>query len=188
MNHSLAVLIAFFCVFGLAACSSSGGKSSAAKPKGIPSKFKPDDSEVPAQVRAQETVIDKDSVILANEAVVYVSKNYEFDVSLTGDDVSKDLDDSGARDSVAQGSARAFVRNLKIECDQRIRMKIADFGTEPFIKISARGHCSHIILGEGEGDHEIKRAAGIEIRNSDIRYLGNVGAVPVATVEGIDAR
>ncbi len=146
---------------------------------GMPSKFKPDADEIPAEVRQIEVQIDQPSVILAGDAVIYVSKNYEFDISLTGDDVVKDTNGTGAQESVARGAATAFVRNLKVSCDRTIRVKIADFGTKPFIKISARGHCSHIIMGNEVGNHEVKRARKIQINNANVQYFGQLEERPV---------
>jgi hypothetical protein len=163
----------------LGACASTTGggnwkenKRKRDKGEGMPSKFVPDADEIPAEVREIEVQIDRESVILAHEAIIHVSKNYEFDISLTGDEVTHDLDATGSKDSIAQGKATAFIRNLKLTCDKSIRVKIADFGTKPFIKISARGHCSHIILGDSKDDHEVKRANKIQIRNERVRYVG----------------
>ena len=44
--------------------------------------LKLEQSEVPAAVRAIETVIDKRSALLADTVRIEVSKNYEWDVSL----------------------------------------------------------------------------------------------------------
>ena len=90
--------------------------------------LKPAANETPLEVRDIEDLIDQNAVIIANEAEIYVSKNYEYDVSLTGDFVSGDLDDSGLTERLAKGKPVAFIRNLKIQCDQRLRVRIADFG------------------------------------------------------------
>ena len=128
-------------------------------------------AETPAQVRAIEGLIDDTSVILADEAEIYVSKNYQFDVSLTGNVVSSDLDKSGTNERIAKGGAIAFVRNLQIKCDRQIRVRIADFGTEPFIHVAARGRCSHIIMQSDGGRSEVKRADAILVKNDALRYV-----------------
>ncbi len=177
---NLAILLTTLLVLGfLAACAGTPGGSNWKENKrrrakanmGMPTKLKPDKEDVPLAVRQIETQIDRSTVILASEATIFVSKNYEFDISLTGDEVTRDLDKGGAKESLALGNATAFVRNLKVECDRSIRVKIADFGTKPFIKISAQGHCSHIILGNNNASHEVKRAQAIHINNDNLRYF-----------------
>ncbi len=175
MKHYLYIIVPLCLVLFLTACASSSEgrnwkENKRKREMGMPSKLKPEPEEVPAAVRRLEVQIDRPGVILAEEAVIHVSKNYEFDISLSGDDVSRDLNSSGVHESLALGAATAFVRNLKIQCDRSIRVKIADFGTKPFIKISARGHCSHIILDNATGRHEVKRARAIKINNADVHY------------------
>ena len=169
---ALSLVLVLFC----GACASPSGRQGkdAAKP-GIPSRLKPTLAETPQEIRNIEVQIDQTSIILAREAFVYVSKNYEMDVSLSGEDVSKDLDTSGARENVARGSSIAFIRNLKLQCDHQIKVKIADFGTKPFIKISALGPCSHIILGDESNDNQIKRSQRIVVNNADVSYFNDKG-------------
>ncbi|MCB9831072.1 MAG: hypothetical protein H6807_01255 [Planctomycetes bacterium] len=160
----------------LPSCATTGGSrndgpSGEPQAKGKPSVLKLEAAETPAAVRAIETRIDESSVILASEAVIEVSKNYEMDVSVSGDDVSnRDLDPTGGVLTLARGKCTVFVRNLKIVCDRGVRVQIADFGTKPFINVSARGHCSHIIAAKHGQEHEVKRAQLVFIRNDELRY------------------
>jgi hypothetical protein len=167
----------------LGACASTGSRSSSKEEARGPSVLKPTPQETPAAVRAIENRIDSPSVILASEAFIEVSKNYEMEMSVSGDDVSnRDLDPSGGVLTLGKGKCTIFIRNLKIICDQGFRVQIADFGTNPFINVSARGHCSHIIPAGNGNEHDVKRAQGILIRNENIRYLENDSEVIAAFV------
>jgi hypothetical protein len=150
--------------------SASGVKKRPANPDlPMPSKLVHDPSEVPTAVRRIERFIDPKSGILADEVVIEVSKNYQFDCSLTGDRVGHVLAGVQGTDRMALGPATAYVRNLKIRADKRIRLVIADFGTKPFIRITARGRCAHVI--EGGGVPKVERADAILIRNDRVQYL-----------------
>ncbi|MEE9392147.1 MAG: hypothetical protein V3W41_06555 [Planctomycetota bacterium] len=139
---------------------------------GMPSKLVHDSKEVPEQVRAIEGFIDVKSAIIADEIVIEVSKNYQFDVSLAGDRVGHVLAGKTGTDRIAMGPATAFVRNLRIRGDKRIRLRIAGVGTKPFIRITAKGHCSHIVAPEGR-QPKITRADAILIRNDKVSYVQN---------------
>ncbi len=179
--HTIALMLAAILVLG--ACASSGGRSSSSGEARGPSVLKPTPQETPAAVRAIEHRIDSPSVILAGEAFIEVSKNYEMEVSVSGDDVSnRDLDPTGGVLTLGKGRCTIFIRNLKIICDQGFRVQIADFGTKPYINVSARGHCSHIIPAESGNEHDVKRAQGILIRNENIRYLENQSEVIAAFI------
>lgn len=127
--------------------------------------------EVPAAVKSIETVIDQKSVVLADEAEIHVSKNYQFDVSLTGDEVSDDKDTGAGVERVATGGAIAFVRNMQIRCDKKIRVKIADVGTRPFIQVVCRGRCSHLISGGDGAKPAVQHAETIIVDNDHLRYM-----------------
>ena len=131
----------------------------------------PRPESVPAAVRAIEDLIDTPSVILATEAEIYVSKNYQFEVGLSGDNVTSDLDKTGINERIALGNAIASIRNLQIRCDQRIRVRVADFGTKPFIRVAAKGHCSYVVAEESGRGGSVKRANAIFIENDDLRLV-----------------
>ncbi|MEZ6194776.1 MAG: hypothetical protein R3F20_03460 [Planctomycetota bacterium] len=151
-----------------------------------PSRLVHDPAEVPAAVRNIEKHIDPKSGLLADEVLIEVSKNYQFDVSLAGDRVGHVLAGTDGTDRMAIGPSIAFVRNLKIKADQRIRLRIADFGTRPFIRITARGRCAHVVEGGSPGS--VKRADAILIRNDKISYLdGAQTAAAAAEFVGVGA-
>lgn len=179
----------------------SEGKSTANRP----SKMKPEKQDVPTVVRAIEPHIDRESVILADEAEIWVSKNYEYDVSVSGEQFAqdraasmrkfveagtgkamyssrpKDLDNSDGIEMIAHGNSVAFVRNLKIKCDRKLRVRIAGFGTEPFIKIKANGHVSHVRVDKGASRHDVTRAGAVVIENDRLRYVNREQGVRVAS-------
>ena len=187
------LLIALVTIFGACATTESGSNSerssgsergagrNGARPKasgGEPSKLAIDPKEVPTAVRAIESVIDKQAVLLAEEVEIYVSKNYQHDVSLTGDAVSQDRDGSGGIERQAFGRSTSFVRNLEIRADRSVRARIADVGTEPFIRILARGHCAYI--PKDGGATPVERSTVVYVRNEDIEFHEQVPARVVA--------
>lgn len=134
-----------------------------------PSKLKPDAEEVPQLVRAIESAIDKKSALVAREVEIYVSRNYEWDVSLTGDAVSPQTADGDEHWSVATGNPRATLRNLEIKAWDRIVFRKSGFDVEPFIKVTARGQAA-LATEEREGAPlRVQRADIIHIDNADIR-------------------
>lgn len=192
----LALVVCSLTFAGCATTSSSGSSSSGSTAQTAPSKLKPEKEDVPAAVRAIEPYIDTESVILADEAEIWVSKNYEYDVSLSGEQFAtdaeadarkfvqagtgkamyssrpKDLDNSDGVEMIARGKSVAFVRNLKISCDRRLRVRIAGFGTQPFIKIRANGHVSHVLIDRETRTHDVTRAQAVVIDNDRLRYVG----------------
>lgn len=145
----------------------------------MPSKLVHDQSEVPVAVKRIERFINPKSGLLADEVVIEVSKNYQFDCSLTGDRVGHVLAGQQGTDRMAIGPATAYVRNLKIKADKRIRLVIADFGTKPFIRITARGRCAHVV-DEGSSP-KVQRSDAILIRNDRIQYLEGIADPAVAS-------
>ncbi len=135
--------------------------------------LKPKPEDVPQEVKNIETFVESPSVILAEEGEIYVSKNYQLDVSLTGDSVTPDIDPGGINERIATGNAQAIFRNLKIKCDRKLRLRIGDFGTKPFIRMAFKGHCSHIILGPGGSRHDVRRTDGILVQNDELEYVDN---------------
>ena len=153
----------------------------------MPSRMAVEGTIVPAAIRAIESEIDKNAVILADRIDVYVSKNYQLDVSLIGDVVSKDMDLGAANERHAIGKSVAFVRNLQLRADQGIRVRVASTGTQPFLKIRALGHCSHIIANNTTAAEDVKRSAMVTIENEHVRYYEK-GEIPVHWLsEAIDA-
>lgn len=147
-----------------------------------PRKIGVEGDAVPESVRAIEAMIDQNGVILADEAEISVSKNYQLEVSLTGDEVSKDTDDSGALEQTATGKPMAWIRNLQIRADQKITVRIADVGTRPYIKILAKGNCSHLAT-VADGTPDVHHASGILIENADLRYIQETPTERVASVK-----
>ncbi len=159
----------------LPACSSSqgGGKSRQVRETEELGDLTPRSEDIPQEIKKIETFVESPSVILADEGEIYVSKNYQLEVSLTGDTVTPDIDPGGINERIATGNAQAVFRNLKIKCDRKLRLRIGDFGTQPFIRMAFKGHCSHIILGSGGGKHDVRRTDGILVQNAALRYVDN---------------
>ncbi len=159
----------------LPACSSSQGGRTSHQDREMEElgDLKPRSEDVPQEVKNIETFVESPSVILAEEGEIYVSKNYQLDVSLTGDTVTPDIDPGGINERIATGNAQAVFRNLKIKCDRKLRLRIGDFGTQPFIRMAFKGHCSHIILGPGDGKHDVRRTDGIIVQNAALQYVDN---------------
>jgi hypothetical protein len=182
MRRSIALIIALTFIGacssthdGASAKADSKSQAAAAKP-GTPAGTDPswiavDQSTIPAAVRRKETVIDQSSVIIADDCEIAVSKNYQFDVSLIGDVVSQDLDPRGGVLRIAKGKATAFVRNLQVRTDGTIKVSIADVGTEPFIRVTAKGHCAHIKSAAPGAKGDVARAQSIVIKDERIQYL-----------------
>lgn len=150
-----------------------------------PAKIKHDPEEVPAQVRAIETRIDQPSALLAEEIEIYVSKNYEWDVALSGNFVSEPRRHvDGGTFSVAEGQARATFRNLEVRAWKRIVFRRSDLNVVPFINITAKGRAAHATKVEGTEAPVVRRAPVIKIRNADIEFLNAPGRGPAATSTG----
>src|SRR5262249_55102409 len=128
------------------------------------------EAETPAEVRAIERVIDRRSALLADEIRIEVSKNYEWDVSLSGDAVSPQKPDRGGTIAEAQGNPRAYFRNLDIRARDKITIWRSGLGVTPFIRISATGAVSYIDNDDATGKPRVKRAGICRINNASIAF------------------
>ncbi len=152
-------------------------ESAPRQPRGadqVPSKIALTQEDTPEAVRSIEKWINEPSVIIADEIDIVVSKNYQFELSVVGDQVTSDLARGGVHERVATGGATAFFRELRLKADRSLRVRIADVGTRPFLRITARGSCSHIIVGSAKGEktenHAFKRTEILQIKDSAIYY------------------
>jgi hypothetical protein len=141
-----------------------------------PSVLKPAPEEVPAAVRAIEVAIDRKSALIADEIEIYVSRNYEWDVALTGDVVTPQTPIGEEHQSTATGNARATFRNLEIRAWKRIVFRKSGFQKNgddvvPFIKITAKGQAALAMESGRNGKLDVKRADMIAINNADISYV-----------------
>jgi hypothetical protein len=156
-------------------------------PGHVPSTLKPSAEETPALVRAIEVVIDEKSALVAEEVEIYVSRNYEWDVALTGDVVTPQVANGQEQSSEATGNPRATFRNLEIRAYRRIVFRKSGYDVEPFIKVTAKGQAALAKERESGGELEVLRADIIAINNADIRCVNNgqvtsgnnPGSVPV---------
>ncbi|MAG34199.1 MAG: hypothetical protein CL908_25245 [Deltaproteobacteria bacterium] len=178
MRHATIALLFAALLAGCVSTGTSGSQPTAAG-DGKAVKIKHDDTEVPAAVRAIETQIDRPSALMGEEVEIWVSKNYEWDISLTGDLVKKpEPDAGGGQVSIATGHPRARFRNLEIRAWKKIIFHRSGFGVTPYIKITARGRAAHAILDPGSDTPVVRRAPVIRIRNADIQYLDRPGGEP----------
>jgi hypothetical protein len=162
---------------------SNGTKSNAANAKPLPkdpnvSILKIDDSEVPAAVKAIEKLVDKRSALLADTVRIEVSKNYEWDVSLSGDAVSPHRPDRGGTISEATGNPRAYFRNLDIRARDKIVIWRSGLGVTPFIRVWANGTVSYIDTDDATGKPRVKRAGNCKISNASIAFDQEILGVP----------
>ena len=167
MGSWLGFLALAGCTSGGETARNSGGGSG----EGPTTEPKPAEEAVPEQVKAIERWIDEPSALIADEIEIYVSRNYEWDVSLTGDEVSPQRAEGSEQVSSAEGQARASFRNLDLRAHQRIIFRKSGFDVVPFIKITARGHAAYATEGRG-GSPAVKRARTIRIQNADIQFEG----------------
>lgn len=140
--------------------------------------LKLDASEVPASVRAIERVIDRSSALLADDVRIEVSKNYEWDVSLSGDAVMPQRPDRGGTFSEANGNARAYFRNLDIRARGKITVWRSGLGVTPFIKVYASGGVSYIDNDDASGKPRVKRAKACQITNARIAFDNELLGIP----------
>jgi hypothetical protein len=164
-----------------AAAPGSGGKPAStpatAKSSDV-SVLKLDPSEVPAAVRAIETLVERRSALLADEIRIEVSKNYEWDVSLSGDGVSPQRPDAGGTVAEATGNPRAYFRNLDIRARGKISIWRSGLGVTPFIKIYAKGGVSYIDTDDSTGKPRVKRANACRINNASIAFDDQLIGMP----------
>lgn len=170
----------------LSGCASTGGASSETS-KERPRPLKTPDEEVPAVVRAIEIQVDTPSALLAEEVEIYCSKNYEWDVSLTGNDVSPQKAQGSEQVSIAEGNARATFRQLEIRAHGRIVFRRSGLDVVPFIKIVARGGAAHAFLTDGSSP-QVRRAETIRIENADIHFSDNGSGDRVLGLDDSPAR
>ena len=143
---------------------------------------------MPAEVRAIETLVDRRSALLADEIRIEVSKNYEWDVSLSGDGVMPQKPDQGGTIAEAVGNPRAYFRNLDIRAREKITIWSPGSASSPFIKIYARGCVSYIDTDDATGKPRVKRANACQITNAKIAFdnqlIGMPGDGPAAKPAG----
>lgn len=150
----------------LAACA-GGARSS--DDEG-PSILKVPEEDVPDQVKAIETQINQKGALVADEVEIHCSRNYEWDVSLVGRDVTPQRPDGSEQVSVATGKPRAMFRKLDIRAYKRIVFRKSGFDVVPFIRITAKGHATYVAVPE-QGKPSVRRASQIRIRNADIEFI-----------------
>lgn len=145
-----------------------------AKPKDDnyePLKLRPDPEEVPAALATIETEIDRPSVILAELIEIDVSRNYEWDVSLSGDDVTPQiLMPDGGTECLARGRPVAVFRNLELRAFDRIVFKKSGFGVVPYIRIRAAGRVVHAAKAEDGTITPLGRGSQLRIDGASVRY------------------
>ena len=158
----------------LGACTTAPGGGASADEDSM--QIKHDDADVPAQVRAIEVRINQKAAIMAEEIEISVSKNYEWDVSLTGDRVSAGAPpQDGGQVSIAEGHARAMFRNLDIRAWKRIVFKRSGLNVVPFIKITAKGRAAYAVMDEANETPVVRRAPVIRINNAQIQFMDTPG-------------
>ncbi len=135
-----------------------------------PSILRPTEEATPAAVRAIEAQIDRRAVVMADDILIEVSKNYEWDVSLSGDAVSPQRPNGSGHASEAIGAARATVRNLDLRATRRITFWRSGFDVKPFIRITARGNVSHVSPDDRRGEPRIRRAALCAVRDAALYF------------------
>ncbi len=162
---------AFFLVLLLCGACVQGPEVSAIATAG-PSKLRHDSSEVPAAVRAIEVLIEAEGALIADEIEITCSCNYEWDISLSGEDVVPLRAEGDGHISEARGKARANFRNLQLRASRRIVFKKSGFDVQPFIRIVARGRAAYA------SDTGVLRGAQIRVDNAQL----SVDGLPVATV------
>lgn len=174
MSTSVRLILPLTLLLTLGACVSSGSGGATASGGSEdtgPTKLKLDPEEIPAAVRAIETQIDRRTLLVADEVVIDVSRNYEWDVSLSGKGVEKQqkLPDGGMM-SVAEGSPRAMVRNMEIRGYQKITFRKSGFGVRPYIRITAKGNAAHAEVLPDGGVRVLGRDEIIRIDDARVLY------------------
>lgn len=158
----------------LGACTMAPGGGASADEDSM--QIKHDDADVPAQVRAIEVHINQKAAIMAEEIEIWVSKNYEWDVSLTGDRVGAEPPPKeGGQISIAEGHARAMFRNLDIRAWKRIVFRRSGLNVVPFIKITAKGRAAYAFMDEANETPVVRRAPVIRINNAEIQFMDTPG-------------
>jgi hypothetical protein len=176
-----------------AACTTTGSQNAASSPVAAttsategPAELKVPQEQVPPEVRAIEAQIDRRAVLMADEIRIEVSRNYEWDVSLTGDAVTPQTPNGTGHQSEATGGARATVRHLDLRATGKIVFWKSGFGVRPFIKITARGNVAYVAGDPQGGEPKLRRASFCRIADADLafdddlirREMENPAAVP----------
>jgi hypothetical protein len=184
MTNAVRPIVFLLLVLLFASCASTGSKATSSTTSASardhaagnaddgPAPFRVAQEDVPAEVRAIETQIDRRSAILAEEIVIEISKNYEWDVALTGDVVAPQRDAGGFLESEARGGARATFRNLDLRAQKRIVVRRSGLDVTPFIRVLARGDVLHVSADEGSGATTRRRADACAIRNASLTFEG----------------
>ena len=129
--------------------------------------------EVPEAVQAIEKVVDTGGCIKADQIWIYASKNYEWDVSLTGDYVEKQRAvGNGEHVSVAEGHPRAMFRNLDLRAYKSISFRKSGLGVVPFIRIKARGNAVFIENPDEQGNMVVHYVDAVVIENDRLHLIG----------------
>jgi hypothetical protein len=185
-----AVVLAAAAACSTTSSTSSGPAASAAEPARRTASDDPDApsvlgvpaDSVPAEVRAIEAQIDRRAVVMADEIRIEVSKNYEWDVALSGDLVSPQRPSGDGHESSAVGAARAVVRNLELRAGKIVFWR-SGFGVAPFVRITARGNVAHV-ASDASGAPVLRRANLCAIRGADLYFddeaLTRGGGLPAA--------
>ena len=165
-----ALLLSLLCITGCAGGPQPHARSKGELPEGYePTKLKPDQEDVPEEVRAIETAIDTKSALIAENVEIYVSPNYEWDVALSGDMVSPQaVQPNQEIVSVAQGNPRATFRNLEIKAWNSIIFRKSTFDVAPFIKVTAKGRAALAVEARNGAPLKVQRADIIKIDNANI--------------------
>lgn len=182
-----AILLAVAPLLLLGACASGPRQ-----PQGPRMLMKHTNEKVPDAVKAIETFIERPGCLKAKEVDIIVSRNYEWDVSLTGNEVVRQIhvgNDQHA--SQAFGNPRAMFRNLDIRAERKITFMKSGFDVVPFIRITARGRAIYIEQKDASGNYKIHEADAIFIHNSEMRFMRGgreEGPKKVAPAVGADTR
>ena len=145
-------------------------------------------AEVPAEVRAIEKVIDRRSALLADTVRIEVSKNYEWDVSLTGDGVSPPKARPGRNDRRGDRQpARVLPQHRHPRPRQDHRLALGP-RRDAVHQIRANGAVSYIDTDDTTGKPRVKRADNCKINNASIKFddeiLGALGDAPGGAADG----
>lgn len=138
---------------------------------GGPTVLKVPQEKVPQQVRAIERIIDTPALLKAENVIIHVSRNYEWDVALTGDRVARQRRMGDETVTQARGAARAMFRKLDIRAYGSITFRRSGLDVVPFIRITAKGHAIYVRKPEDGGEPVIRRARAIVVENEDIRFV-----------------
>jgi hypothetical protein len=149
---------------GLGACATAEGD-------GGPSVMKTPQEEVPAAVQAIERMIETQAALVADDVTIYCSRNYEWDVSLSGQDVTPQRPDGDEQVCAASGQPRAVFRNLDIRARNRIVFRRSGFDVVPFIRITASGNAAYALPVTAGAPADVRRARTIQVNDAQLRFF-----------------